>query len=223
MPWLAQGSTVTDVPLQDTPRHHAWGAWSSLLAGSHLWRCVTVRAGECQPEPAGFRGFSAGAGLARTRKRPPKGPLSCVFLVDLLGQLSNPSDQVNQGIPSLGERCTPVIASSSGEHGHRPRRLTQGQVNALVEAYRLGATVMDLAVEHGIHRTTVTAHLQRSGISRRSDIMRWSPEQLAEITELYSQGSSVRTIGAQYGVDPSTVAKRMKRAGVKLRPRRGFA
>jgi len=81
---------------------------------------------------------------------------------------------------------------------------------------------MDLATEYGIHRVTVTEHLRRSEIPRRSDLMRWTPEQLAEVTELYHQGNSIRVLGEQYGVDPSTVAKRLKRAGVSLRPRRGF-
>jgi transposase-like protein len=142
--------------------------------------------------------------------------------VDLLGQLSNPSDQASEGIPSLGDRVTPAIAASQDEHGRRPRRLTEVQVKALIDAYQLGARVMDLAIEHGIHRVTVMEHLRRSEIPRRSDLLRWTTEQLAEVTELYNQGSSVRTIGAQYGVDPSTVAKRLKRAGVSLRPRRGF-
>lgn len=143
--------------------------------------------------------------------------------MDLLGQLSNPSAQANQGIPSLGSPVVPTIDSSRDEHVRRPKRLTELQVKALVDGYRLGARVEDLAAEHGIHRVTVMEHLRRNGIPRRSDMTRWSPKQLAEVTDLYNQGSSVRTIGAQYGVDPSTVAKRLKRAGVSLRPRRGFA
>lgn len=143
--------------------------------------------------------------------------------MDLLGQLSNPSDQVNQGNPTRGDRFAPAIASSHDEHVRRPRRLTELQIKALIDAYQLGARVKDLAIEHGIHRVTVMEHLRRNGIPRRSDMMRWSPEQLAEVTELYNQGSSVRTIGAQYGVDPSTVAKRLRQAGVSLRPRRGLA
>jgi 2,4-dienoyl-CoA reductase-like NADH-dependent reductase (Old Yellow Enzyme family) len=65
--------------------------------------------------------------------------------VDLLGQLSNPSDQVSERISSLGDRVAPAITSSSVEHGHRPRRLTQAQVKDLIEAYLLGATIQDLA------------------------------------------------------------------------------
>jgi transposase-like protein len=143
--------------------------------------------------------------------------------VDLLGQLSNPSDQVNQGIPSLGDRVAPAIASSPNARGRRPGRLDEPQIKVLIEAYQLGATVKDLAVEHGIHRVTVMEHLRRNGIRTRSDLMRWAPEQLEEATDLYRAGESVRVLGERYGLDPSTVAKRLKRAGVKLRPRRGSA
>jgi transposase-like protein len=140
-----------------------------------------------------------------------------------LGQLSNPSDQVNQGIPSLEDRSAPAIASSPDQGSRRPKRLNQLQVEALIEAYRLGATIKDLAVEHGIHRVTVMEHLRRNEIPTRSDSMRWSTEQLIEVTELYHHGNSIRVLGERYGLDPSTVARRLKRSGVQLRPRRGFA
>jgi transposase-like protein len=143
--------------------------------------------------------------------------------VDLLGQLSNPYDQVSEGIFSLGDRFAPAIASSSVEHGRRPRRLTQAQVKDLIEAYLLGATIKDLAAEHDIHRVTVMDHLRRNEIPRRSDSIRWTPEQLVEVSDLYREGNSIRVLGERYGLDPSTVAKRLKRAGVQLRPRRGLA
>lgn len=143
--------------------------------------------------------------------------------MDLLGQLSNPSDQVSEGISSLGDRRPPAITSSSGVHGRRPRRLTRAQVTALIDAYRLGATVKDLACEYGVHRATVMDHLRRNEIPRRSDTRRWTPDQLREATDLYHQGNSIRVLGERYHLDPSTVARRLRRAGVQLRPRRGFA
>jgi transposase-like protein len=94
-------------------------------------------------------------------------------------------------------------------------------VECLIKQYRDGSTVKALAEEFGIHRSTVMDHLRRHGIPRRSDSMRWTPEQLAQATSLYRQGLSAAAISSQYGLDPSTVSKRLKRAGVVLRPRPG--
>jgi lambda repressor-like predicted transcriptional regulator len=141
--------------------------------------------------------------------------------VDLLGQLSNPSDQVREKIHAPSDRIVPAIAASHTQDDRRPHRLTEAEVDALIESYRHGATVKVLAVEHHVHRATVMEHLRRNGIPRTSAAMRWSPEQVSEAAHLYEQGSSVRTLGDVYGLDPSTIARRLKRAGVKLRPGRG--
>lgn len=141
--------------------------------------------------------------------------------VDLLGQLSNPSDQVKQGIPTLERPDLMAIGSSSNRPGRHVRRLSPTEVDTLIGRYRDGGTVNGLAGEFGIHRGTVMDHLRRHGIPRRSDAMRWTPEQLAQVTDLYREGLSAAAIGSQYGLDPSTVSKRLKRAGVKLRPRPG--
>lgn len=144
-------------------------------------------------------------------------------MVDLLGQLSNPSDQVNQAIPPLGTVDLGAIGSSKERQGSRLRRLPASEVERLVVRYCDGSTVNALAAEFGIHRKTVMDHLRRAGIPRRVDAMRWTSDQLAQATDLYRQGQSVASIGSEFGLDPSTVSRRLKRAGVVLRPRRGRA
>jgi DNA-binding CsgD family transcriptional regulator len=49
----------------------------------------------------------------------------------------------------------------------RPRRLSPAEVDDVARLYQGGATVSDLADRYNIHRNTVTAHLERSGIPRR--------------------------------------------------------
>ena len=92
-----------------------------------------------------------------------------------------------------------AIGSSSDRTGARLRRLSTGEVEGLIEKYRSGATVKTLAEEYAIHRSTVMDHLRRHGIPRRSDSMRWTPEQLAHATSLYRQGLSAAAISSQYG------------------------
>ena len=49
----------------------------------------------------------------------------------------------------------------------RAKLLTAAQISELVEAYKCGDSTYSLAQRFGIHRTTVTAHLERNGVGRR--------------------------------------------------------
>lgn len=49
----------------------------------------------------------------------------------------------------------------------RAKLLIPEQVDELVEAYQCGDSTYMLARRFGIHRGTVTAHLERNGITRR--------------------------------------------------------
>jgi DNA-directed RNA polymerase specialized sigma24 family protein len=82
--------------------------------------------------------------------------------VDAIGQLSNPET------PAHSVAASQDRAKSGGETTASPRRaqqrqtrLTQPQVDDLVEQRVAGATIADLAELFDIHRTTVMAHLQR--------------------------------------------------------------
>ena len=102
------------------------------------------------------------------------------------------------------------------------RRLSVTAVVNLVEAYQAGATIDQLAVDFGIHRTTVTGHLDRHGVSRHSEQTAWDDEILTQAAELYATGLSLADVAHQFGIDAQTVANRFRRAGVPVRPRRGW-
>ena len=103
------------------------------------------------------------------------------------------------------------------------RRLSPTDVEDLIAACQAGATISQLAVEFGIHRTTVTGHLDRHGIPRHSEQTAWNDEILKKAAELYAAGSSLADVADQFGVDPQTDANRFRRAGVAVRPRRGWS
>ena len=161
--------------------------------------------------------------------------------VDLKGRLSNPlkiaetlvalgSEQIGA---SPGDVETTRIRPSDG-HTQGPReekgrlsnppqrRLSPTDVDDLLEAYRAGATINQLAVEFSIHRTTVASHLDRHGVPRHSDQTAWDDEILAQAAELYASGSSLADVAHQFGIDAQTVANRFRRAGVAVRARRGW-
>ena len=134
-----------------------------------------------------------------------------------------------------GSRERAEIARNEGSHGAaaRPReekgqlsnpaqrRLSPTDIDDLVEAYQAGAAISQLAVEFGIHRTTVSGHLDRHGIPRHSEQTAWDDETLDEAAELYATGLSLAAVANRFGVDPQTVANRFRRAVIPIRPRRG--
>jgi DNA-binding CsgD family transcriptional regulator len=97
------------------------------------------------------------------------------------------------------------------------RMLSPDEVAELVEAYRHGAEMNELARRYGVHRHTVDRHLERAGVSKRP-MVKMTEARVERAKELYGQGLSTNEIGKQFGTSGSTVWKALKRAGVKMRP-----
>jgi DNA-directed RNA polymerase specialized sigma24 family protein len=97
--------------------------------------------------------------------------------------------------------------------------LSADQIAELVEGYRSGNTMKDLASEFGIHRTTVISHLTQQGVRIRRGGL--DQQQVAEAVRLYEQGWSSGRLGEWLGVSADTVLTVLRRAGVPIKPRRG--
>lgn len=120
--------------------------------------------------------------------------ITCTFVVDLKGRLSNPPQQ----------------------------RLSPNGIDDLISAYQAGATISQLAARYGIHRTTVTALLDQHQIPRHSARTNWGDDELRKAAEQYGSGKSLAGVASGYGIDAQTVANRFRRAGIPIRPRRGW-
>lgn len=55
---------------------------------------------------------------------------------------------------------------------------------------------------YGICRTTVLAHLHRTGVETRPNVTKLTGDERAAIVEHYESGLSLATIGAIYAVTP---------------------
>jgi len=159
--------------------------------------------------------------------------------VDLKGRLSNPLEiaetRVAQGLERIvgsSESVESTLIRPAGDHAEGPReekgrlsnppqrRLSPTAVADLVEAYRAGATISQLAIEFGVHRTTVAGHLDRHQVPRHRERTAWDSGTLEEAAELYASGRSLADVADRFGIDAQTVANRFRRAGVAVRPRR---
>ena len=98
-----------------------------------------------------------------------------------------------------------------------PLPLSTADASELVDAYRRGAAEKDLARRYGLHRHTVSRHLQRVGVAKRP-AAKMSPALVEPAKRLYEAGWSTSKIGGEIGFSASAVGKELKRAGVRLRP-----
>jgi DNA-binding CsgD family transcriptional regulator len=90
---------------------------------------------------------------------------------------------------------------------------------SLVDGYRAGVAVKDLAIEFGIHRTTVTQHLRRSGVALRRRGL--DDQQVDQAMHLYQQGSSLARIGTRLDVDAHTIRAALRARGIPIRDTHG--
>jgi transposase-like protein len=102
------------------------------------------------------------------------------------------------------------------------RRLSPTDIDDLIKAYQGGATISQLAADFGVHRTTVTGHLDRHGVARHSEQTAWDDEILTQAAGRYATGMSLADVAHRFGVDEQTVANRLRRAVVAVRTRRGW-
>jgi transposase-like protein len=99
----------------------------------------------------------------------------------------------------------------------RVKRLRPARIDELVDAYEAGATLTELAQDHGIHEDTVARLLRSRGVRlryRRLD----DPADVERAKVLYESGMSLAAVGRELGVDATTVQRAFKKAGVARRP-----
>ena len=85
----------------------------------------------------------------------------------------------------------------------------------LVEHYEAGATVYELAVEFGVHRTIISQRLKGAGVE-----MRFTPltkEQVEAAVALYETGLSLAYVGQQLGSNATTIHRALRQRGVDMR------
>ena len=99
------------------------------------------------------------------------------------------------------------------------RHLSSAEVTQLVELYRGGKSMRELAHKFGIHRVTVSRLLKRQGVELRMRAL--DADQIDEAVKMYLSGNSVAQIGEHFGVDHGTVWRQVRRRGVKMRDSHG--
>lgn len=151
-------------------------------------------------------------------------------MVLLTGHLSHPPIPFlrlcEQDIRGLIESKAGKIDASSGPKTDAPpmlRQLKPAEVDEIVRLYEADAdrTPEQLAAHFGVHRTTVTYHLRRRGVTIRPRVPAMSAEDIETAARLYRSGSPLSQLSAKFQVADGTVARNLRKAGVALRPKTG--
>ena len=89
------------------------------------------------------------------------------------------------------------------------------RVTELVDEYRAGTNINELAARFGVHRTTVTQHLHRNGVRMRRRGL--EDHEIDYAVDLYQQGLSLVRIGARLDVHAETVRQALLARGIRMR------
>jgi len=92
-------------------------------------------------------------------------------------------------------------------------------VASLVEEYKAGATVYELAERFKITRQTASKHLHRQDVLMRRQGL--DAQQIDEAAKLYGQDWSVARIGGQLGFNGGTVWRALRASDVPMRDTHG--
>ena len=114
---------------------------------------------------------------------------------------------------------TPRLRSRTPGASPRPKKLSSSILSKLVLDYSEGIPIHELAKNYGVHRATISAHLDRARVSKRPRSM--GEVQINEAVQDYATGQSLEKIGNRLGFDPTTVLRELRRRGLRTRDTHG--
>lgn len=99
------------------------------------------------------------------------------------------------------------------------RRLSSAEQIEVVRAYQAGADMKALALQYGVHRTSISHCLHAFNIPLRRQGL--GEQDVEEAARLYEEGWSLARLGEKYSCVHTAIRKALLEHGVTLRPRPG--
>ncbi len=141
-------------------------------------------------------------------------------MVEVLGHYSNHQrpantviellDRASRGEIRLPRLETPAVNKTLERSG----RLSQRQIDSLIERHQAGESARALAEEHGVHRETIRALLKRRGLaSRPPRLIVLDETQSAEVRASFERLGSVRATARSLGRSERVVARTLDAFG----------
>jgi len=98
---------------------------------------------------------------------------------------------------------------SSRQRRRRPKRLTDCEIDTIIERYEAGSTQVELADEYGVNRKTVMKLLKDHNVVARRKVVELSVDQLAEVRLRRTLGASLQSLAAELRVHPQTLRRHL--------------
>ena len=95
------------------------------------------------------------------------------------------------------------------------KRLDALDITELIDSYRGGAKIKELAQRFDVHRSTVSSLLHRHGVELRP--VGLSPDQIRDTARRYGDGWSLARLAEKFSVDDMTVRRYLLLADVAMR------
>ena len=136
--------------------------------------------------------------------------------VVLAGQLANPSPTLVRAVAAykkLGLKGT--VKPRKRTIPKRAKHLNDTEIAKLIEGYKAGATVYELADRFAVKRETTSNHLKANGVDLNYRFI--SPGDLQQMIDLYETGLSVADVAKRVGRHHSGVWRALSKAGVQMR------
>jgi Mor family transcriptional regulator len=112
-------------------------------------------------------------------------------------------------------KARPEVARVTPPIPRRAKQIRTEQSAQLVDDYRQGMKVGELAAKYGIHRVTVADHLAVHRIEKR--VRGLDEAQVLDAAAGYRAGASLAVLGKKYSVSPTTVRQTLVKHGVVMR------
>ncbi|QXB43467.1 helix-turn-helix domain-containing protein [Jonesia denitrificans] len=137
--------------------------------------------------------------------------LTCSHVSPALCVVGLGSDHYKEWRPLLAYRagCPPQL--------HLPIE----QQLEVVELYKAGVSVKEIAERFHIHRATVSEICKRRCVPPRNESRGLTREQVQGAALRYVQGASLATVAKEFGSTPTTIRTALMAVGIEMRPARG--
>jgi transposase-like protein len=91
-------------------------------------------------------------------------------------------------------------------------RLTQADVEQILDRYSSGDTIADIATAFKVGKTSLKRLLRQHGGRPKDE--RYRPERIALVIERYKAGGTIRGLAVEFGIGTTTLKKWIKERGV---------
>lgn len=138
----------------------------------------------------------------------------------MVGLFSSHANKIGEAHTAL-LKDTPVATAPATAPPVRKTcpRVSPEKATRIVEGYKAGKTVYELADEHRINPVTVSEVLKREGVKLRRQPP--TDDQIRQMTHLYESGVSLKKVGDRLGFNATTIHSNLRKAGVKNRDSNG--